>query len=217
MNKIKVMLVDDHEIVRQGIRQSFSNEDGYKVIADTNSGRSAVELASSNYPDVIIMDVCMPDLNGIEATKAILEENPNIKIVALSIYADQVYVMGMFNAGASGYVLKTESFQDLLKAIQVVLSGKRYLCPDVTDLILGLALNNHNKNSPSAIDSLTKREREVLQLVAEGHTNKSISETLGISKKTVDVHRNSLRKKIGIKTVAELTRFAIAEGVTLPI
>lgn len=218
MNEIKVMLVDDHEIVRQGMCRSFHKQENYTVIADTNSGRSAIELVSKHYPDVIIMDVGMPDLTGIETTRIILAQNPNIKVVALSVHTDSVYVTGMFKAGASGYVLKTESFQDLLRAITLVLSGRKYISPDVSGHLIDLALetrSNGNKVSPAAL--LTGREREVIQLVSEGHTNKAISEKLSICKKTVEVHRNSLRKKLGIQTVAELTRFAIAEGLTSPV
>ena len=214
MKAIKIILVDDHTMVRQGICQSFQMEKNFKVVGETDSGRSAVNLVSKYCPDIVIMDVSMPDLNGIETTKQILAENSNVKVIALSVHSEKVYVMGMLNAGASGYLLKSCSFKELYHAIRIVLSGKMYLCPDVTHLVIKSSLESIHKQDPSGLSVLSRREREVLQLVSEGHKNNAIAEKLNIGLKTVETHRTNLRKKLGIHSVAELTKFAIIEGMT---
>ncbi len=211
MNKKTVMIVDDHTIVREGLLNSFSLEEKYKVVAETNSGRSALRLATQDCPDCIIMDVSMPDLNGIETTREILSVNPDIKVIALSMHTEKAYVIGMLNAGASAYLLKSCSFKELLFAMDSVLSGDKYLCPGITHLVID---NSIHKQKVSIVSKLSQREKEVLQLISEGHKNKAIAQQLKISIKTVDVHRINLKKKLNIHSVAELTKFAIAEGIT---
>ena len=214
--KIKIIIVDDHTIVRHGICQSFSMEDNFEVIAEADSGRSAVSLALWHCPDIVIMDVSMPDLNGIETTKIILANNSNIKVVALTMHAEKVYVMGMLNAGASGYVLKSSSFKELLKCINIVLSGEMFFCQEVSLLIAGKNDRPVKDIRVSVFSLLSRKEREVLQLIAEGHKSNEIAKKLYISVRTVDVHRVNLKKKLNINNVAELTKFAISEGITSP-
>ena len=214
--KIKIIIVDDHTIVRHGLCQSFSMEDNFEVIAEADSGRSAVSLALWHCPDIVIMDVSMPDLNGIETTKIILANNSNIKVVALTMHAEKVYVMGMLNAGASGYILKSSSFKELLKCIKTVLSGEIFFCQEVSRLIAGKNDRPVKDIRVSVFSLLSRKERQVLQLVAEGHKSNEIAEKLYISVRTVDVHRVNLKKKLNINNVAELTKFAISEGITSP-
>ena len=214
--KIKIIIVDDHMIVRHGLCQSFSMEDNFEVIAEADSGRSAVSLALWLCPDIVIMDVSMPDLNGIETTKIILANNSNIKVVALTMHAEKVYVMGMLNAGASGYVLKSSSFKELLKCIKTVLSGEIFFCQEVSRLIAGKNDRPVKDIRVSVFSLLSRKEREVLQLIAEGHKSNEIAKKLYISVRTVDVHRINLKKKLNINNVAELTKFAISEGITSP-
>ena len=214
MKKIKILLVDDHTILRYGILQSFRKENNFEVIGETDSGRSAINFVSTHCPDIILMDVSMPDLNGMETTRQILASTSDIKIIALSMHSEKIYVMGMLNAGASGYLLKSCSFSELLKAIYIVLSGKKYLSSEIAHLATAKSLNSIRNQNISVLSMLSKREREVLQLIAEGHKSKIIAEKLNISRKTVDVHRANLKKKLDIHNTAELTKFAIDKGIT---
>jgi DNA-binding NarL/FixJ family response regulator len=214
MGKIKIILVDDHTIVRQGLSQAIQTKEDFKVVGEADNGRVAIELALLHAPDIVIMDVSMPDLNGIEATKQILANNSNVKVIVLSMYSEKIYVIGMLNAGASAYLLKTCSFRELHHAINIVLSGKTYLCPDVAHLVVNKSLDSNGGQKTSLLSVLSQREREVLQLIAEGHQNKAIAVKLKISNKTVENHRANLKNKLDIHSTAELTKFSIAEGVT---
>lgn len=218
MEKVKIILADDHTVLQHGLCHSLEMEEGFEVVAKAGSGQSAIELATLHQPDMIIMDVSMPHLNGMEATKRILAENPEIKVVALSMHVEKIYVTGMINAGALGYVLKSCSFKQLLKCIQTVLSGKYFFCPEVRHLVTdgdySSVPGNITDDRISVFSILSKREREVLQLIAEGHKSKAIAKKLNISVKTVDIHRTNLKTKLNISSVAELTKFAIAEGLT---
>ena len=214
MRKIKVIIADDHSIVQHGLCNSLEMEQEFEVVAKADSGYSAIELADLHRPDIVIMDVSMPQLNGMEATKQILTKNPEIKIIALSMHMEKIYVTGMMNAGASGYVLKSCSFKELLKGIQVVLSGEHFLCRDVRHLVTYEDGVLATQSSNSVFSLLSKREREVLQLIAEGHKTRKIAQELNISVKTIDIHRTHLKRKLNIHSIAELTKFAIAEGLT---
>lgn len=214
MRKIKVIIADDHSIVQHGLCNSLEMEQEFEVVAKADSGYSAIELADLHRPDIVIMDVSMPQLNGMEATKQILTKNPEIKIIALSMHMEKIYVTGMMNAGASGYVLKSCSFKELLKGIQVVLSGEHFLCRDVRHLVTYEDGVLAKQSSTSVFSLLSKREREVLQLIAEGHKTRKIAQELNISVKTIDIHRTHLKRKLNIHSIAELTKFAIAEGLT---
>ena len=214
MGKTKIIIADDHMIVREGLITSFNREKSFEVIAEADSGQEAIRLSLEHFPDIVIMDISMPDLNGMEATRQILSKNPNIKIIALSMHTKKLYVMGMLNAGISGYLSKSCSFKELLKAIEVVLSGKIYLCHDVARFVVESALApGQNKGDPR-FSLLSQREREVLQLISEGHKNKNIADKLHISTKTVQVHRTNLKKKLTLYSTAELTKYAISKGLT---
>ncbi|SDT95624.1 response regulator [Desulfobacula phenolica] len=214
MKKIKIILADDHSILQEGLCISLEREKSFEVVAMADSGYKAIELATFYQPDVIIMDVSMPELNGMEATKQILAKHPEIKIIALSMHMEKIYVTGMMNAGASGYILKICSFKELLKCIQIVLSGKIFLYHEIRHLVKGNDGNLFKNKRVSAFSLLSRREREVLQLIAEGHKRKEIAKKLKISIKTADIHRTHLKAKLNIHSVPELTKFAIIEGVT---
>lgn len=210
---IKVMLVDDHAIIRHGLRSSLEKEDDISVIAEAGDGRSAVKLASKLCPDVVIMDINMPDLNGVEATRQILADNATIKIIGLSMYGDHANVIGMLNAGTSGFVLKSCAFKELSDSIYAVCQGKRYLSPDIAGVVVDTALNPSAQQDETS-EHLTPREREILQLIAEGKKSNEMAEALGISKRTVDIHRKNIMDKLNIRSIAELTKYAIREGIT---
>lgn len=217
MKTIKTIIADDHSILQHGLCNSLEMEKGFKVVANADSGHKAIEFAGLHRPDLIIMDVSMPGLNGMEATKQILVKYPHIKIIALSMHMEKIYVTGMMNAGASGYMLKSCSFKELMICIKAVLSGKRFFCEEVRHLIVGKNGGLVTDNRRSVFLLLSKREREVLQLIAEGHKSRKIAEQLDVSVKTVDIHRTNLKNKLNIHSIAELTKFAIAEGLTSSI
>jgi len=211
---IKVMIVDDHQIVREGLRAMLEKEHDIKVVGEAVDGRMTERLARELSPDVIIMDVAMPDLNGIEATRQIVAELPGIKIIALSMHDDRRFVLNMFKAGAAGYMLKDCAFKDLAKAIRVVMSHKTYLSHEIADIVVKDYLASSSPTESSVFQLLSPREREVLQLLAEGKTSSLIADNLHISVKTVESHRQQIMTKLKIKSVAELTKYAIREGLT---
>jgi len=212
---IRIILADDHAIVRHGLSRSFQQEEDLEVIAQAKDGRSTVELAKELSPDVVVMDISMPDLNGIEATRQITKESPQVKVIALSMHSGRKYVTEMFKAGALGYLLKNCDFEELADAVRIVAGGKTYISPSVSDVVVqdyvhGLA------EEDSAFSVLTRREREVLQLLAEGKTTKQVALRLYISPKTVEAHRLNIMNKLNMDSIAELTKYAIQEGLTLP-
>lgn len=211
---IRIMIVDDHNIVRHGLRQSLSQEDDITVVAETDNGRSAVELASEHNPDVIVMDVSMPDMNGIEATRQILKTNPDIKIIALSMHSEKQYVLSMVKSGARGYLLKTNLFEELLTAIRTVIEGNVFLSPEITEHIVKSAIAPNDDSELLAFYTLTSREREILQLLAEGRTHSDIADHLFISKKTVASHRLNIMQKLKMDNIPALTKFAVKHGIT---
>jgi DNA-binding NarL/FixJ family response regulator len=211
---IKVMIVDDHRIMREGLRAMLEREPDIKVVGDAANGRLAQTLARDLAPDVIIMDVNMPELNGIEATQRINTELREVRIIALSMHADRRFVLNMLKAGAAGYMLKDDAFTNLAKAVRMVASHKTYLSQEITEL-----LENDCQPLSATLESgnfqlLSCREREVLQLVTEGKTSSQIAASLHISVKTVETHRQQVMEKLNIKGVAELTKYAIREGLT---
>ncbi len=213
-NKIKILLADDHKILRHGLKKSLEGENDMIVSSEAENGRAAIKLAERFRPDLVIMDINMPDLNGMESTKQIISDNPDIKVIALSMHSDRHYVMGMLKAGASGFLLKTSSFEELSYAIRSVASGKTYLSPDITGIIVESAITSLKNDHTTLFSKLTTREREILQLITEGMKSTDIANHLNISKKTVDTHRCHLMSKLKLKTVAELTKYAIREGIT---
>jgi DNA-binding NarL/FixJ family response regulator len=211
---IKVLIADDHQIMREGLRTMLEKEHDIQVLGEAEDGRMIQRMARELLPDVIIMDVAMPDLNGIEATRLIVGELPGVKIIALSMHDDRRFVLNMLKAGAAGYMIKDCAFKDLAKAIRVVMSHKTYLSHEVADIVVKDYLSATNPTETSAFQLLSPREREVLQLIAEGRTSAQIADNLHISVKTVETHRQKIMAKLKITSVAELTKYAIREGLT---
>jgi two-component system response regulator NreC len=207
---IRILLADDHKIIRDGLRSLLAKQHDMEVIAEAEDGRTAVQLARELLPTVIVMDIAMPDLNGVEATRQVLEINPGMKVVALSMQSDGPVVRRMFQAGAAGYLLKDCAFEELVKAIRTVLNGRTYLSPDIA----GVVVRNLASPEPNMASPLTAKEREVLQLIAEGKSTKEVAQVLSVSVKTIDTHRQHIMDKLDIHNVAELTRYAIREGLT---
>jgi DNA-binding NarL/FixJ family response regulator len=200
--------------MRHGIRSLLEKETGMEVLEETNNGRTAIELARSLSPDVVIMDIAMHDLNGIEATRQITAEFPGVKVMMLSMHSDRQMVADALQAGASGYLLKDCEFEELVRAIQTVVSNRTYLSPEIA----GILVENFVRKSPLSESStssvLTSREREVLQLLAEGKTTKEIAASLCLSPKTVETHRRQLMEKLNMYTVAHLVKYAVSHGLT---
>lgn len=212
--RLKILLADDHKIVRDGLQSLITKQPGMEVVGEAENGRMTVQLARELKPDVIIMDISMPDLNGIEATRQILAETPGVKIIALSMHSDRRFVTGILGAGASGYLLKDCAFQELAEAIRTVVKDKYYLSPGITGVVVKDYVSHVTSTDALSSDVLTAREREVLQLIAEGKSTKEIASDLHVSAKTVETHRQNIMQKLNIHSVAGLTRYAIREGLT---
>jgi len=211
---IRIILADDHAIVRHGLSRSFQQEEDVEVIAQAKDGRSTVQLTKELSPTVVVMDIGMPDLNGIEATRQITRESPQVKVIALSMHSSRKYVTEMFKAGASGYLLKNCDFEELADAVRIVAGGKTYISPSISDVVIQHVHGSEERDS--AFSVLTRREREVLQLLAEGKTTKQAALCLYISPKTVEAHRLNIMRKLDVDSIALLTKYAIQEGLTLP-
>jgi two-component system response regulator NreC len=211
---IRIILADDHQIVRQGLRILLEAEPDMEVVAEADNGRKVLRMANELTPDIIIMDLSMPELNGIEATRQILAEVPGIRIIALSMHSDSLFVLNMIRAGASGYLLKDCALEELVKAIRAVVNNKTYLSPGVSDIVIRDFVTGWQTTTSSAFSVLSAREREVLQLMAEGKTTNQIADGLCVSVKTVEAHRKQVMNKLGIHSVAELTKYAIRQGLT---
>jgi len=211
---IRILLADDHKITRQGLRSLLDEQPDMEVVAEAEEGRTAVRLARELVPNVVIMDVSMPDLNGMEATRQIVAEFPNIKIIALSMHSDSLFVTEMLRCGASGYLLKDCAFEELERAIRAVMDNKTFLSPTISGVVVDDYLHRLSKADFSDSQVLSDREREVLQLMAEGNSTKQIALKLHISTKTVETHRRQIMNKLDIHTVAELTKYAIRKGLT---
>lgn len=207
--RIRILLADDHAVVRQGFRMILSSHPDLEIVGEAGNGREAVELAASLRPDVVVMDVAMPELNGIEATRRLTAENPHIRVVALSMHKDSVYVREILRAGARGYLLKDSVADDLVAAVRAVAGGEGYLSPAISNAVL----DDYRKHVTNPIDLLSSREREVLQMLAEGKTNKEIAVTLNLSVYTVDAHRGRIMEKLNVHSISELVRFAVRNGL----
>ena len=212
--KIKVVLADDHQILREGLRTMLEKENNIEVLGEAANGRDALRLIREKTPDVIVMDVTMPGLNGIEATRQIKSESPHIKVIALSMHDDKRFVFNMLKAGASGYLLKDDGFREVIKAINAVMANKTYLSSEITDVMLKDYLKSSKFQEASVFALLSPREREVLQLIAEGKTTGQIADLMHVSSKTIETHRHHIMQKLNISSVAELTKYAIREGLT---
>lgn len=214
MDTIKILLADDHKLLREGLRALIEEQRNMIVVAEAEDGRSAVRLAAELSPDVIVMDISMPGLNGIDATRRIAAVSPGIKVIALSMHADRNFVVEMFKAGAAGYLLKDCAFEELIHAIRAVSSKKAYLSSKLSDTMIKDYVKLFPKKKHSVFSALTAREREVLQLLAEGKSTREVAAKLNVSTKTVETFRQRIMKKLDIHTVAELTKYAIRAGLT---
>lgn len=212
--KIKILLVDDHKILRDGICSIVKGYPDMEVIGEAADGNIAMRLVKELSPDVVIMDISMPNLNGIDATRKIIADNPKIKVIALSMHHDKQFVSEIFKAGASGYLLKDCAFDELEHAVRIVMDGKTYINPEIASLVIESLVSQPQATSQKAFSLLTDREREVLQLIAEGESTKEIASHLSVSSKTIESHRRQVMGKLNIRNVAELTKYAIREGLT---
>ena len=211
---VRIILAEDHRITREGLVNLLRERADMEVVGEAENGRDAVRLARELSPDLVIMDVTMPDLNGIDATRIITSGGNSTKVIALSMYSDKQFVQGMIQAGASGYLLKDCAFEELVNAIRAVVGGNTYLSPGIAGIVVQDYLNKLTHDRSSADKALTTREREVLQLIAEGKSTKEIATRLSVSVKTVETHRRQIMEKLGIYSIAELTKYAIREGLT---
>ena len=211
----RIILADDHGIVRDGLRALLGPLEDIEVVAEADNGRTAVELAKKHRPDLVILDVSMPDLNGIEAARQIHEDVPTARIIGLSMHADKRFVAEMLRAGASGYLLKDAAFEELHGAIETVMKGQIYLSPRITGVVVEDYMRRlDDEGAVAPASELSAREREVLQLLAEGKTTKQIALALHLSPKTIESHRHNIMSKLKIDNIAELTKYAIREGLT---
>lgn len=211
---LRVLLVDDHAIVRDGLRALLTKQSDIEVVAEASDGKTAVRLAGEVSPDVVVMDVALPELSGIDATQQIAEEHPEVKVLALSMHTDKRYVVSMLRAGAAGYLLKDSAFDELVRAIRQVHRGETYLGTRVASVVVDDYLDTLSRSAAAEPSVLTARERQVLKLVAEGKSTKDIAAALSVSAKTVETHRAHLMSKLQLRSVAELTKYAIRHGLT---
>lgn len=210
---MKIILGDDHVMVREGLKALLKDMPGVEIAGEADNGRDIVKLARKICPDVIIMDVAMPELNGVEATRQIVSEHPNTKVIALSMHSTRRVVEEMIQAGAVGYVLKNSAFEELASALDCIRNNKAYISPSVASIVLE-RFSNPSTHGPSPAAVLSPREREVLQLLTEGKNTKEIASSLTVSLSTVETHRRNIMNKLNLKTLPELTKFAIREGIT---
>jgi DNA-binding NarL/FixJ family response regulator len=209
--KVKVFLVDDHKMFRQALKLYLEREQNLEVAGEAADGHELLALARQNTPDVVCMDISMPGMDGIEATRHLLAMNAGVKVIGLSGHADPYYVMEMMNAGAAGFITKSESLEEVVRAINVVHnSRKKYLCPEVATHVVDSVFNSPTE---SGLSKLSHRELQVLHMVAEGRSSMAIAQNLNLATSTVEVHRRNIMRKVNLHTVAELTRYAIRNGI----
>jgi two-component system response regulator NreC len=210
MEKIRVFLVDDHTVVRQGLRRILESDEEIEIVGEAGDGRTAIDLVQKLRPHVVVMDVAMPELNGIEATRQILKRVEGAKVLVLSMHGDDVYVRQALKAGARGYLLKDSEDLDLIKAVKAIRAGGSFFSPPVSKVVLSGYLGDKAEgDAEDGVARLTDREREVLQLIAEGKTNKEVAHALSVSVNTVETHRKHIMEKLDLHNTAELVRFAI--------
>ncbi len=213
--RIRVLIADDHAIVREGLRYILEANADIQVVGEAADGRQAVAEAKKVKPRIVVMDIAMPELNGIEATRQLLEELPSVKIIVLSMHYSTEHIFQALQAGAKGFLIKESAGKELIRAVRAVYAGQRYLSQKVDEILIeDYLMQRKNIKSPSPLESLSPREREILQLVAEGKTSAAIADILFLSSKTVETYRSRLMQKLGLKDVAGLIKFAIAQGLT---
>ncbi len=212
--KIQVLLVDDHKIMRDGLRALLASSADIEVVGEACDGRTAIDLVRTLSPNVVVMDIGMPEMNGVDATRQIRTGYPKVKVIVLSTHTDKRYVHHALEAGACGYVLKIAAHDELVRAIRSASVGRTYLSPEIAGLVVERATQPHSGTEVSAFSQLGAREREVLQLVAEGKTSAETAKQMHISIKTVETHRRNIVQKLGLHGTAELTKYAIREGLT---
>jgi two-component system NarL family response regulator len=208
----RLVLADDHQMFRHALRAMLEKQPGMKIVGEASNGEELIDIVSHQPVDIVCVDIGMPGMNGIEATRRILAIRPQIKVIGLSAFSDRQFVLDLLNAGATGYVTKAEAGEELLRAIHTVQQSKTYLCPDVAATVTSALLDN----SPNDVSAprITARERQVLQLIAEGHTSARIADRLHLAPSTVEVHRRNIMRKLDLHSVAELTKYAIRSGIT---
>jgi len=212
MNPIRVLLADDHSLFRAGVQALLSNIEGVEVVGEADSGRKAIEMVRARTPDVVLMDIAMPEMNGLETTTRVTKEFPGVRVIMLSMHAGEEYVMQALRAGASGYLLKDAATSELELAVRAVARGETYLTPTISKRVIDDYLMR-TTGSQGPVDQLTKRQREILQLIAKGYTSKEMAQMLSLSPKTIETHRTQLMKQLDIHDVAGLVRYAIRVGL----
>jgi DNA-binding NarL/FixJ family response regulator len=212
--KARILLVDDHKMMRDGLRALIEKHTGMEVVGEAADGRTAIQCVQELNPDVVVMDITMPDMNGMAATRQIIRERSRAKVLILSMHADRRFVAETLGAGAAGYLLKDGAFEELVLAIRTVVAGKTYLSPDIAGLMVDEYKQRLSSAKPAVVPVLSAREREVLQLLAEGQSTKQIAAELGVSVKTIETHRQQIMTKLNLDSIAELTKYAVREGLT---
>ena len=214
-NKKKIVIAEDHNILRAGLKALLQSNPDFEIIGEADNGRDAIRRVIELKPDLVIMDLSMPGMNGMDAIKEIKERMAEVRVLVLTVHSEEEYVMASLQAGANGYVLKDATQNELMIAAERVLDGKTYLSPDITEKVVNTYLNSNSegKEPQTRWDTVTQRERQILKLIAEGHTNKSMAEYLCISVKTVEKHRANLMKKLDLHSVSALTTYALEKGI----
>ncbi len=210
---IRILLADDHAITREGLRSLIEKQSDMEVIGEAQDGRQAVDLARKLQPDIVITDISMPNLNGVDATRQIIHENPKIKVIALSVHSNRAFVADMLKAGASGYVLKECTFDELVEAIRTVIDGGVYLSLKVAGVVVSDYVQRLARTAKSPLETLTEREREVLQLISEGKNTKQIALQLNVSTKAIEANRHKIMEKLEAHSIADLVKIAILGGL----
>ncbi len=211
---MRVLIADDHKIMRDGLRAILEKQPSTQVVGEASDGHEAIALTRKLKPDVVVMDITMPGLNGIDATRHILAEVPHVRVVGLSMNSDRRYVLATLAAGASAYLLKNAASEELTRALAAVVAGQKYVSPLVADAVIDSAIREAAPAASPDAKALSMREREVLQLLAEGMTSKEIAAKLGIAVSTIETHRRQIMDKLSLRSIAELTKYAIREGLT---